>query len=559
MQNCLGIYIENNLIKYAKVSKDRDTFKVDAFGIRFFDNLNEAIKKIVEETYSFTTPISINLANEQYLYYDIFALLSKNDIQKTVETEFETFCDENKYNQKAFETRYALVSNVQNKERIKAIQVIVNKIELNKQKQYLEKHNLSGILPIGTAIASITRFEKKENVLIFNIEEKTTITTIYDRQIYNVETIDHGSQEVLEKINRTENSMSKAYEICKGTTIYTANVIDDAKEQPHLEDIIPTLYQISQKIKEIVDESPVKISTVYLTGTLSVINNVDLYFQEFLPSADCKILKPSIVELNVTQINIKDYIEVNSAISLAMQSLGEGMQSLNFRKPNFMDQVKQLLNADVSIGKKKDKPAKEGKGKGKTSKLAGKLPKISLGDMSMTGSLDKTEVMLIRVLVAIILINIIFVVFSKVLYGQMDKKQKEVEGLISSENAQIGKINTDINSLNTKNTKYTSLIEELKAINDKISNIAEMKNSIPNLLNRIMYTIPEGVQLTSIQNTTGKKISIIAQASDYDQLGYFIAKIKVSGILNNAVSSSSQKSGDVVTVTIEGELPCEKF
>jgi len=187
--------------------------------------------------------------------------------------------------------------------------------------------------------------------------------------------------------------------------------------------------------------------------------------------------------------------------------------------------------------------------------IAGKLPKISLGDMSMTGSLDKTEVMLIRVLVAIILINIIFVVFSKVLYGQMDKKQKEVEGLISSENAQIGKINTDINSLNTKNTKYTSLIEELKAINDKISNIAEMKNSIPNLLNRIMYTIPEGVQLTSIQNTTGKKISIIAQASDYDQLGYFIAKIKVSGILNNAVSSSSQKSGDVVTVTIEGELP----
>lgn len=555
MQNCLGIYIENNLIKYAKVSKDRDTFKVDAFGIRFFDNLNEAIKKIVEETYSFNTPISINLANERYLYYDIFALLSKNDIQKTVETEFETFCDENKYNQKAFETRYALVSNVQNKERIKAIQVIVNKIELNKQKQYLEKHNLSGILPIGTAIASITRFEKKENVLIVNMEEKTTITTIYDRQIYNVETIDHGSQEVLEKINRTENSMSKAYEICKGTTIYTANVIDDAKEQPHLEDIIPTLYQISQKIKEIVDESPVKISTVYLTGTLSVINNVDLYFQEFLPSADCKILKPSIVELNVTQINIKDYIEVNSAISLAMQSLGEGMQSLNFRKPNFMDQVKQLLNADVSMGKKKDKPTKEGKGKGKTSKLAGKLPKISLGNMSMTGSLDKTEVMLIRVLVAIILINIIFVAFSKVLYGQMDKKQKEIEGLISSENAQIGKINTDINSLNTKNTKYTSLTEELKAINDKISNIAEMKNSIPNLLNQIMYTIPEGVQLTSIQNTTGKKISIIAQASDYDQLGYFIAKIKVSGILNNAVSSSSQKSGDVVTVTIEGELP----
>mgnify|MGYP004535265539 FL=1 len=557
MQNCLGIYIENNLIKYAKVSKDRDTFKVDAFGIRFFDNLNDAIKKIVEETYSFNTQISINLANERYLYYDIFALLSKNDIQKTVETEFQTFCDENKYNQKAFETRYALVSNIQNKERIKAIQVIVNKIELNKQKQYLESHNLSGILPIGTAIASITRFEKKENVLIVNMEEKTTITTIYDRQIYNVETIDNGSQEVLEKINRAENSMSKAYEICKETTIYTANVIDDSKEQPHLEDIVPTLYQISQKVKEIVEESPVKISTVYLTGTLSVINNVDLYFQEFLPTSDCKILKPSIIESTATQINIKDYIEVNSAISLAMQSLGEGMQSLNFRKPNFMDQIKQVLNTDISLGNKKEKKVESGKEK--DSKSTKKLPKISIDNVSLKGQLDQTETILLRVAIAIVLINIIFIAFSKTLYSQMNKKQEDVELSIASENAQVAKIDTYIDSLTSKDKKYTALTEELKAINDKISNIAEMKNSIPNLLNQIMYTIPEGVQLTSIQNTTGKQIAIIAQASDYDQLGYFIAKIKVSGILNNAVSSSSQKSGDVVTVKIEGELPWEKF
>ena len=550
MQNCLGIYIENNLIKYAKVSKDKDSFKVEAFGVRFFDNINETVKKIIEETYSFGTPVSINLANERYLYYDIFALLSKSDIQKTVETEFETFCDENKYNSKAFETRYALVSNVENKERIKAIQVIVNKIELNKQKQYLEKHNLSGVIPIGISIANIARLEKKENVLIVNMEDKTTITSIYDRQIYNVETIDQGSQEVLEKINRTENSMSKAYEICKDTTIYTANVIDDAKEQIHLEDIIPTLYQISQKIKEVVENSPVKISTVYLTGTLSIINNVDLYFQEFLPTADCKILKPSIIEGNITQINIKDYIEVNSAISLAMQYLGEGIQSLNFRKPTFIDKVKQISNIDFSIVKKKDKLPKEKK----ESKIGKKLSNVSIS-FSMKGNLDKTERMLARAAVAIILINIIFIAFSKIIFGQMEKKQTEIESLVSSENSEISKINLDINSLNSKNTKYASLTEELKAINDKISNITEMRNSIPNLLNQIMYSIPEGVQLTSIQNSTGKKITMVAQASDYDQLGYFIAKIKVSGILNNAVSSSSQKSGDVVTVTIEGELP----
>ena len=173
----------------------------------------------------------------------------------------------------------------------------------------------------------------------------------------------------------------------------------------------------------------------------------------------------------------------------------------------------------------------------------------------MSGSLDKTEIMLIRAAVAIILINIIFIVFSKVLVGQIDKKNSEVESLISAENAQVSKMNSNITSLNSKNTKYTALTEELKAINNKISNIAEMKNSIPNLLNQIMYIIPEGVQLTSIENTTEKKMSIVAQANDYDQLGYFIAKIKLDGILKDVVSSSSQKSGDIITVTIEGELP----
>lgn len=543
MQNCLGIYIENNLIKYAKVSKEKNDFKVESYGIKFFEELNETVKKIIEETYSFNTPISINLANEKYLYYDVFSLLSKSDIQKTVQTEFETYCDENKYNQNAFETRYALVPNIENKDKIKAIQVIVNKIELNRQKQNLERHNLAGIVPIGTAISSLTKFEKKENALIVNMEEKTTITTIYDRQIYNVETLDVGSQDVLEKINRTENSMRKAYEICKGTTIYTSNVIDDTKEQPYLEFIVPTLYKISQKIQEIVNSSSVKISTVYLTGTLATVNNVDLYFQEFMPSVDCKILKPSIVEEKITQINIKDYIEVNSAIALAMQTLGEGIQALNFKKQSIIEQFKQLVNIDISLGNKKDKTSK------KNNKFTEKI------NFSVKGKLDKTEIILIRCVVAIILINIIFVVFSKVLYSQMENKQSEVEKLITAENAEISKMNSDINGLNSKNTKYVSLTEELKTINDKISNIAEMKNSIPNLLNQIMFIIPERVQLTSIENTTNKKITIAAQADDYDQLGYFIAKIKVEEILKNVVSSSGQKSGNIVTVTIEGELP----
>lgn len=539
MQNCLGIYIEDNLIKYAKVSKEKNNnnydFKVEAFGIKFFDNLSQSINQIIEETYSFNTPVSINLMSEKYLYYDIFSLLSKKDIEKAVETEFEEYCDENKYNQKAFETRYALVPNVNDKEKIRAMQIIVNKIELNKQKQYLEKHKLTKVAPIGIAIANIAKFEKNENAIIVNMEENTTITTILDNQIYNVETLEFGSQEVLEKINHVENSIQRAYEICKETTIYTSNVLEDTKEQPHLEDIMPTVYQVCQRIQEIVASTPQKISTIYLTGTLAAINNIDLYFQEYLTAIECKILRPKIVEETVSQVNIKDYIEVNSAIALAMQGLGEGIQAFNFRRDSSSSKLNELLNFQINTQSIKEV--------------------LSSERFSLKGDFSTVEKILVRCSVAIILINIIFLVFSKVLYKQMENKENEINALISSEQKEVGKIEKDIDSLNSKNTAYQSLTEGLKAINDKISHIAERKNSIPNLLNQLMFIIPEEVQLTSLENKTEKDIKMTASAPEYDKLGYFVAKLKLEGILKDVITSSSQSSGGSVSITIEGELP----
>ena len=120
-------------------------------------------------------------------------------------------------------------------------------------------------MPIGTAITSIAKLDKKENALIINMEEKTTITTIYDKQVYNVETMDSGAGEVIGKINKMENSIAKSYEICKGTTIYTSDLIESTTEQTHLANILPTLYKIAQYVQKIVDESPLRITNVYLT------------------------------------------------------------------------------------------------------------------------------------------------------------------------------------------------------------------------------------------------------------------------------------------------------
>ena len=41
MSSCLGLYIESNLIKYAKVTKEREALKIESFGIKFYDKLGE--------------------------------------------------------------------------------------------------------------------------------------------------------------------------------------------------------------------------------------------------------------------------------------------------------------------------------------------------------------------------------------------------------------------------------------------------------------------------------------------------------------------------------------
>lgn len=39
MATALGIYIENNLIKYSKVSSSRDKIKIESYGVKYSNNI----------------------------------------------------------------------------------------------------------------------------------------------------------------------------------------------------------------------------------------------------------------------------------------------------------------------------------------------------------------------------------------------------------------------------------------------------------------------------------------------------------------------------------------
>ena len=548
MSSCLGIYIENNIIKYAKVSKEREQLKVESYGVKFYDNIDQTIKQIVEETYSYKTPISINLSEEIYNYFNMFALLSKKDLPKAIKTEFEAYCSDKNYNPNVFETRYAIAPNVQDKEKLKVIHISQNKIELNKKIQRFNGYRLQDISPIGMTIPDVKEFEPKENALIVNIEEKTTITTILDQKVYDVKTLDVGSQEFLDKINIKENSYSKAYEICKETTIYTSEgrELTDV-DTNYLEDIMPTLYEIVGQIRKIMNESTEKIDRVYITGTAALINNIDLYFEEYLENVKCEILKPGFIKIS-PEINIKDYVEVNSAISLAISGLGEGITGINFKKASFSDRLPDFLKIEIGSSKKD-------KNKSSKPNPLEKLLKSSAFTMDFNVPLDKVEKGMLRTATGLLILFFVYSGFSTMIKNQIDNKMDEANKSIANTNSQMKLIDNDKSKLQTKTTEYTTKISNLQKVNDKINDINKTKKAIPNLLNKLMYIMPTGVQITSIQNTSATHIEIQAQSNKYEQLGFLVTNMQLEPVLTNVISTAGQKANGVITIKIEGDLP----
>ena len=70
-----------------------------------------------------------------------------------------------------------------------------------------------------------------------------------------------------------------------------------------------------------------------------------------------------------------------------------------------------------------------------------------------------------------------------------------------------------------------------------------------------MFAIPKEVQLIALDNSNEKHVVIQAQAEQYQYLGYFKSELQNKAILVNVTSTSGTRSGNMIQVTIEGDLP----
>lgn len=529
MLNCLGIYVDKNLIKYAKVKRIKDTYKIEAFNVEVFEDLEKSLEKIIVETDSTKIPISINISNELYNYFDVYSLLEKKDITKSLDIEFEMLCEQKGYDKNLLESRYVLMDNKEDPDKFKSIYISVNKKELEEKISILNKYKLYSISTVSTSITNLINENENENIAIINIENETQITTIVDGQINRVDILNCGMENAISKINKMEMSWKKSYDILKNTTIYGYNAKNiNEDENEYIDIIVPSLSKIATEAKKMFKNFKERINKIYITGTGATINNVDLYFQDFFNGISCEILKPFFIDKSSLKNPIKEYIEVNSAIALALDGVGLLNKNLNFAPPSKFDNldIDAIEDFDVKKCKELFKPP-----------------------------LKIDEKIVVRGIAVCLVAIIGFSALSMNIMKRTESQIDDIKSKIVQADQTLYEMNEKLIQINSQVDMYTKVID-LNAANNNAENSRIIEqDAIPNLLDKIMYIIPKKVQVISIENTTDKHIVIEAQSEKYEQLGYFSAAIKEEKILNNVQLTVATKSDSYIQVTIEGDLP----
>ena len=374
------------------------------------------------------------------------------------------------------------------------------------------------------------------------MEETTTLTFCQNGQVDQVVNINTSINEILKQISEIENSESKAYEILKNITLTTADydVMNDGNE--YLNIVLPVLFKIINEVREKINQYGKKINKIHVSGTGIIINNIDMFFQDKLDDIKCDLIKPAFLNSQSLKIGIKDYIEVNSAIALALAGLNVGLTNeLNFSSRTALSPA-SLETAALSNVR-------------------------SLKETAGT-KFDAVERLITRIAVVFAAFILCYGIFSNKLYKDMEKKIELTEQRIAETGKSIdrmGETKATVQYLSKEYENMTSrLNNEAININDSDFRPTELQNFLAN----IKTIIPREIKLVSIENTEERHFVIKARSTQYQQLGYFKALLETptqtgsieKPILENVKASTGVRYTDEVTgeeyilVTIEGDL-----
>ena len=592
MPSCLGFYTDKNMIKYAKVNRDKNSglYILESYGVKFYDNIMTTIDEIAGEVGMDQCTVSLALNNEGYQEVEVFSGLKAKDRSDLIESEFYAYCENIGLIPTALEFRHQLVENTGNADKFNAICSYVSKSELANMNTNFEGFKISSIAPLGLSVENL--FKNKgvdEEAVIVNIEDKTTVTLLLRGEVQKVVEISLGMGDILDRLAEKYNSYAKAYEACKKVSVYIDDVTSlDEESRDILDVILPVFYDIRQRVDNAITPYKKQIKAVYLTGTAVTVNNVDLYFQENFPSLRCEIAKPFFVMKRDSGIQ-KEIVEVNSAIAIALNGLGMLTPSIDFNSAA----KKVMRMAPISNGKSisgiikdyvetfktkyilpsqrssvRNEPflrkvidlfSKKTRGKGKV-RVAYDADVNGQGDFegsenNIQKKLSSFDRGLIRLTIGSAVLLIIYFVSSNYVTKTLKQNIDDSDVAIAKVESEILNAKEDAEYIRTRASEYATKTEKLQTVMAEIESEKRKSNfDIPNFMSQLMFIIPQGVTITNINISEIGEVEIDAISSQYAQLGYFVSRIKLEKVLLN-VDMSVVEMQQNIKIKVGGMLP----
>lgn len=544
MSSCLGIYINNDVIKFAKMSYEKNNIQLEQYGTRFvkFDPLNQ-IESIIQETNSANIPIAITPEKSEYLNIEMYEQGQvKSYFSDVAKMEFEAWCEKNAKSPQNYQYIFkpADVKNSEGKRNLE-----INIVERELIEKYTQRFNsITSIYPASLLTQRLVPKEYQNYVLV-DFSDSLTVMVVINNKIVEMQNFKVGMKQILQDFSGKLGSYQKAYEACKQINVFSEGVDNNNKELEVL--LEPLLQDILKSVQTLVNKYRKDIEKVILTGNGIIFTNIDILFTEFLDEK-CEILKPDFLEDTSNVRNTADMLESIEAMALAYDVL--------VPKPKESEYIKKgnIKKGFLSIFERKNKDNKLAKKEANES--LEKAPKEKAPSISFIDT-EKISGGIICACIVVAVVFVSYILFSSLYVSRVEKMKNDVNKTIAEINGDITEINSDYNYINTNMAKY-------KEINDDVQEIVEQIESnkigkfttynVATFLQNIIKIIPKNVQLVNISSDDNKNVKITAKSDSYADLGYFVAELKLNNTLND-LKVNSVKNGTTTVVEIGGELP----
>ena len=317
------------------------------------------------------------------------------------------------------------------------------------------------------------------------------------------------------------------------------------------------------------------IQEVYITGTGIIVNNIDLYLAEAFPGKHVEILVPYFV--NKERNSLKDVLEVNSALAAANYCLDgidkeqDFLASGNYLKKEARSKKlapKEIFTSLTSkVNEINKKTLKVRKTKKKKKKIEFDNEVENLGQLGGSGeyaapAFEEDEVeyydpmaeWFTRLAISLFVGFIAYTSIAMFVESNLDGKLLNINKNLVTTEEEIKKADNDTTLIAKKAEEYKDKTAKLQKIIDAIRLKKANSYDVPNFMSQLMFIIPAEVNVSSIQIGTDDTVILEASSGRYAQLGYFVSRLKLAGVLKEVEMNVVDMSSDI-KIKIRGVLP----